>query len=257
MSPIIVNPYVFAAGGSFTDPDDIASIMVGYESDFGLFSDAAGTTPQSTNGGTVRCWKPAYGVLTDFLTRSGGNGPTLDTGTTTNGEPSIQFVAGSTQDLDFPDIFDALTEGEMMMVVKYAADPSVAPAYGFIYMGRADHNTHYPFTDGNVYDGYGATIRKSTGNPSQNLAAWHVYNPYSAASDWALRINNSVHYSTATNTVAFPDGAPFLGAIGRSFSPDGTNYASMHVAAIYQFSAKLSTTDRGNMYSYISSKYGV
>jgi hypothetical protein len=226
------------------------------ESDFGLFSDAAGTTAQSTNGAGVRCWKTKYGSA-DFLTRTGGNAPTLDTGTTLNGLQTIQFVAASTQDMDFPNIFGALTAGEMMMVVKMAADPSVAPAYGFIYMGRANHNSHYPFTNGFIYDGYGATNRKDTITHAQNLAAWHVYNPYSANLDWALRINNTSVATDATNNVAFPDYAPYAGGLGRSFSFDGTNYASMHVAAVYHFSAKLNSTERANMYAYILAKWGV
>jgi hypothetical protein len=255
----LINPFMFAAGGSFTDPDDIASLQVGYESDYGLFSDAAGTSAQSSNGGTVRCWKPKYGSLTDFLTRSGGNGPTLDTGTTLNSLQTIQFAAASTQDMDFPNIVGALTEGEMMMVVKMAADPSVGTAYGFIYMGRANFNSHYPFTDSNVYDGYGSNSRRSTGNPSQNLAAWHVYNPLSSSGEWTLRINNATHYTdnASGTSVAFPDYTPFPGGIGRSFSSGGPNYADMHVAAIYHFSAKLNSTDRGNMYTYINGKYGV
>lgn len=262
--PAIINPYAFGPGGGgggpFSDPDDIPSLQVGYESDFGLFSDAAGTTPQSTHGGTTRCWKPKYGTLSAFMTRPAGNAPTLDTGVTVNGIQSLNIDGTTTQCLEFPNLYGALTEGEMMAVVKMAADPSIAPHYGFMYMGRSDHNTLYPYiaADPQIYDGYGSTVRKMCGVPVTSLAAWHVYNPYSAASDWALRLNNTVQHFTASNTVAFPDYGPFPGFLGVSLSGlDGFSTSMYHVAAVYTFSAKLTTTERNNMYGYINTKYGV
>lgn len=254
----ILNPYRYAApGGGLTLPSDIPTLQVGYESDFGLYSDAAGTTPQSTHAGAIRHWKPIYG--SGNCTRVGGNGPTLDTGTTLNGIQTIKFVSASTQDLDLPNIFGALTSGELMMGVKMAADPGVGSAVGFIYMGKSNHNSHYPFTNSLIYDGYGATGRKDAiSKGANNLAAWHEYNPYSAPSDWDLKINGASlsGFPTATNNVAFPDGAPFVGAIGRSFSADGTNYMSGWIAYFYHFSAKLTAPQRAFMNSYRLAKWG-
>jgi hypothetical protein len=250
VTPIIVNPFVFAGSG-FTDPGDIASCKIWCETDVGLFSDSGLTTPQASNGGVVKGWTNQLG--SNHLTRAVGNGPTLDTGTTLNGYSTLQFTSGTLQCLDFPNFFTGDAAGEMFAVVKMDADPQGAAAdTGFMYLGSAAFNTHYPFTDSVVYDGFGTSTRKTVGNIAPNLAAWHTYNPWSAPSDWNLNIDNVSVYSTASNTVGWNAG-PLLGVSGGS----GFTGSQMRLAAVYYFGDKLTSGERSFMYSYILAKYGI
>lgn len=253
--PFLLSPYRFATGGgSLTDPSDIASCKVWCESDVGLFSDSAGTTPQSTNGGTVRYWTNQMGANPFSRTIAAGSAPTLDTGTTINGHPSLQFTAGTLQCLTLPDILTGDGSGEMLMVVKKDNDPEGAPEdTGFIFFGNSVNASHYPFTDGVVYDAFGTDIRKTVGNVAPNLAAWHVYNPWSAPSDWNLNINGASVFSTGTNTMGWAT----IPILGISSGSGGYTGSKMRVAAVYHFGAKLSGPERAFMYAWILAKYGI
>jgi hypothetical protein len=242
-------------GGGFA-PDDIASLMVWCEADSLVYSDQGATTPQTTDGGTVRRWESLLPDALGWERRSTapneGNAPTLDKTNTLNGLQTIRFAAASTQIMLARRNFGSDSEGELIMVLKMAADPAATSnSSGLAYFGAAGFSTHYPFTDNNVYDGFGTNTRKSTGNPSVNLAAWHVYDAWSASGDWALQLNGATHYSTATNTTSFIT-TPLLGrSLGASEHMDGW------IAGLFYFNAKLSTDERADMLAYINAKWGV
>lgn len=256
--PILINPYRFAAGGGGGGfaPDDIASLVSWVESDSGVYSDQDGTTPQSTNGGTVRYWKSLLNDGSDWQRRStapnDGPAPTLDTGTTINGIQSIRFTSANAEVMLQLRDFSGDTQGELIMVLKMVADPPASSNdSGLVWFSNNDFSTHYPFTTGDVYDGYGTTVRKATGNPSVTLTNWHIYDAWSATNDWALQLNGSTHFSTATNTPSFQQ-TPFLGrSLGFTEKMNGW------LAAVYCFNAKLSSGDRTSMLTYINGKYGL
>jgi hypothetical protein len=257
MSPIIVNPYVFAAGGGGGfQPDDIASLKVWCEADSLVYSDEGATTPQTSDGGTVRRWDSLLPDALGWERRSTapneGPAPTLDKTNTLNSLQVIRFTAASTQIMLARRDFSSDTSGELMMVLKMAADPAASSgSSGLVYFSSAGFSTHYPFTDGNVYDGFGTDTRKSTGNPSVSLAGWHVYDAWSASGDWTLQINGSTHFSTGTNTVHFGTN-PILGrSLGFTEHMDGW------IAGLFYFNAKLSSGDRADMLTYINGKWGV
>ena len=95
----------------------------------------------------------------------------------------------------------------------------------FHAMGTGGENNHYPWTDGNIYDGWGTNVRKSTGNPSLSLTEKRVYNVVSRSGEWTSRIDGGLHFTTATNAVSFPSTALFqkIGCNGsNTFFFDGT-----------------------------------
>jgi hypothetical protein len=257
MTPVLTNPHRFAApGGGGFSPDDIASLKVWCEADSLVFSDQGATTPQTSDGGTVRRWDSLLPDALGWERRStapnDGPAPTLDQTNTLNGLQVIRFTAASTQIMLARRAFGSDTSGELIMVLKMAADPAASSATsGSTYFSNAGFSTHYPFTDNNVYEGFGTDTRKSTGNPSVSLAGWHVYDAWSASGDWALQINGATHFSTGTNTVNFI-ATPLL---GRSLS--GGEHMDGWIAGMFYFDAKLSGGDRTSMLSYINSKWGV
>lgn len=100
----------------------------------------------------------------------------------------------------------ALTAIEIFGTVRTNADPPGTAAqtgHPFNYQdGASGQVSHYPFTDGKIYDKFGSSARKTTINPTASITTAHVYNALSAASDWRMFTTNEESFTTATNTVA-------------------------------------------------------
>lgn len=118
--------------------------------------------------------------------------------------PGIRYIQSSNTFLQLPtNVYSGMTSGECFWVLNSLTDPGVGtPA--FHSMGADGQNNHFPWVDANVYDGWGSNARKSTGNPTLSLSTKRVYNVSSALGEWTSRIDGSVHFTTATNTPAFP-----------------------------------------------------
>ena len=152
----------------------------------------------------------------------------------------------------------SLTEGEIFAVAKALNDPPSSGAkggfwrFGSMSAASADEDL-YPWTDGNLYQGFGSTVRKSCGDPGVDLSTdFRLLNIYSAASDWGLYVNGSSVHTTATNTVGF-NAAPRL---GHSQGNSSTQFEG-DFAEIFMFDGKLSASDRTAMEDYVADKYAL
>ncbi len=190
-----------------------------------LGSGISGTQPVDASG-----QRPIYSA-------SGGPGD----------KPYVSFGAnaGVGQWVVFGDVFSALTAAEVFVVRKAGADPAgpFPDEGGFWHFGTNANGDLLPFTDGNVYDCFGSTARKSTGNPTVALTGWHIYNVITTASEWTSNINGVEHFTTGTNTVGFAAAATLgktLGAVGDSA-----------ITTIWMFDGKLSTEDRAAMLTWL------
>jgi hypothetical protein len=112
--------------------------------------------------------------------------------------------------------------------------------------------THYPYSDGNIYESFGTTARKTVGNPTPSLAAWRLYNISSASGAYTVRLDGTQIFTTGTNTVGFPT-APQL---GRSWTTTFTTYFPGDYAELIVCSV-LSGGDRTSMNAYIASEYSL
>lgn len=177
-----------------------------------------------------------------------------------NGLPAIQFThdgnSATTTNTTYsgPNFLAAYTEGEVFVVIKAANDPAANSLVGSWANWGTDFNVvHYPFTDGTIYDDFGASVRKNTGNPATNLASWNLYNVSSKAGSWVNRINGTQFYSTATNTVAW-NTAPYFG--GNAATDQDVGFDG-HIAEVIFYNRVLNSSERSNVRNYINSKYGV
>lgn len=97
-----------------------------------------------------------------------------------------------------------------MFVAKANNDPGVgSPGAPLGKWGGAVNGNHFPWTDGNIYDGSFSTSRKSVGNPAANLAQWNQITVISQSGSYQYRINGSVVFSTASNSVSV-SGTPII-----------------------------------------------
>ncbi len=199
----------------------------------------------------VTTWADASASGNDATQTTAANKPTYRSNVV-NGKPAVRFD-GANDFLQFADVFSLLSAGEIFIVVKIDADPPGAAAQtGLWTLGSDTQNTHFPFTDGTIYDQFGTTVRKATADPTPLLTSFRLYNVSSASGNWTSRLNSSQIFTTATNTVGFTT-APVLGAGvgGATYFLDGD------IAEVILYDAALSSGNRANVESYLNSKYAL
>ena len=150
-------------------------------------------------------------------------------------------------------ILSGASAGEIFVVAQVDADPPASTARsGFWYFNPSTFNTHHPWTDGNVYDSWGTTARKTVGNPAPSLAAMHIWNVNSQAAGWTAYLNGSVIYTTGTNTVRFSTGAETTPRIGTS-----TGKVEMDglIGEIIVYTRSLSSDERTAVTNYLNARW--
>lgn len=181
-------------------------------------------------------------------TRSGTSRPTYQTNEQ-NGMPIVRFDGVN----DYFDVgsFASLTAGEIFVVIKLSVDPTTGAATGLWAYGSAAGVGHYAYIDNVIYESFGTTVRKTVGNPTPSLAAWRVYNVFSAASDWAANLDGTALHTTATNTVGFASactlgGGPALGV-----------YLKGDIAELVLYDRKLTAPERATVLAHLEGKWAV
>lgn len=130
---------------------------------------------------------------------------------------------------------------------------------GLMNWGTSGSDSHWPFSDGVQYNDFGATARKTVGNPSVSLTStYRIIRIYSAASDWKFFIDGgaggssggtTAFFSTATNTVGWASSGVNLGAnAGLTAFLDG------RIAELFFANA---TTDGQKAEGYLAHKWGL
>lgn len=229
------------SGGAAFSPDDVAGLHIWLKAD--------AITGLSDND-PVATWSDSSGNANDATQASAPNRPIYKTGIV-NSLPVVRFD-GAADVLELGNL-SALTEGEVFIVIKIDTDPpGSSAASGLWNLGTDTLDTHYPFTDGVIYDHFGTTARKTTVNPTPDLSsAFRIYNVWSAASDWASNLDGSSLHTTATNTVGFSSAARLGTDDGAAVSLDGD------VAEFILYDNKISGGDRASVVSYLQDKYAL
>lgn len=231
-----------------------------------LSSDGSGFSPASISGLTlwlkahaitglndgdpVATWTDLSGNGNNATQAVGANRPKYKTNIV-NALPVVRFERDDSSNLGFADVFSSLTAAEIFVAVKINTDPPVAFADALWYFGSTASDSHYPFTDGNIYEDFGTSVRKTVGNPGQSLAIWAIYNITSISGEFTTRLSGTQIFTTATNTVGFTTTA----AIGKSIG--GAGFLDGDIAEIIMYNAKLSSGDRTLVKTYLASKYGI
>lgn len=221
------------------DPSTIASIWEWWEPSRGGFADNDAIT---TLAGEV-----APGSGHDFTQSTVGLKPTYKA-SILNGLGIARFdgTDDSLQNVN-P---SALTAAHLWMVIKVATETAATGMWQFGTSGSTDH---FAFTDNNIYDGACSTTRKTVGNPTPALVAWHVVEVVSISGEWTWRLNGATtgageFFTTATNTVGI--------STNCKLGTWGTLERACDIAGVYLFSAKL-TTDRATMVTYLNDRFAL
>lgn len=234
--------------GSF-DPTDISDLRLWLDgSDQStLFTDDAGTT-QVINGSAVAVWRNKSGNSNNAIQTSSGVRPVWQANGQ-NGNGTVYFD-GSTL-FDLPNLMAGAAAGSGFFTAINDADPTGNPFATGSPFGNwgTGQQSHYVWTDGNIYDSFGSDTRKSAGNPVPSLTDVSVYSVISANNSWGNYINDQALYSTNGNTVAW-NATPQIGV------NNGYYYAGK-IAEMIVYGSEVSLTDRQLLNQYQSAKWGV
>lgn len=171
------------------------------------------------------------------------------------GKKSLAFVAASTESMTCASgLLNGAGAASYFAVAKRANDP---PAGGgdqgplIAAFTAAGNDSHWPFSDGNIYEAFGTDTRKTVGDPTPSLASgFRIYSVHSAAGDFRAYLDATSIFSTGTNTAG-------LGTSTRVIAANGAAYFDGWLAELVFFSAALSSGDREKMEGYLAWKYGL
>lgn len=225
-----------ATGGGaagIADPTEITGLTLWLAADESSLSAGAITTWPDQSGNS----RDATGVGSIKPTRVDNVVSTL---------PVMRFD-GANAYFTLPDYMTSLTASTWFMALKIDADPPASgTATGLFRLSSSSDNTHYPFTDSNVYLSYGSANRYSA-NPATSLATWHRLIVTVDATGWVMYVNNSPVISQGPQTLGWTT-APTIGKSIGSFFLDGD------VLECGQYDSVLSDDDRGLLDDYLAAR---
>ena len=124
-----------------------------------------------------------------------------------NNKPTIFFDAALRHAKYFEQTVDlSPLEVEHFLVIQSLLYPptDIYNTGLYTYSGEGTFGgTHYPWTDGDIYDSFGTTSRKNVGTPPETLAKLNLYNVLSKSSKWSARLNTTEFFTTSSNSVGW------------------------------------------------------
>lgn len=228
---VVLNP----DGGSGT----LAAAYQVIEANTALVSDV-----YVADGSKIGTWTDQSGHGNDYVSTGAGAGASYNA-TGINGHPSFTFdtVAKNVTKSSY----SGPSAAEVFIVQKCAA---TGVAHGTVNMSTDVTTGFIPFSDGNIYDGTGSTVRKAAGPPGITITAGHLYQVKSVASSWSCSYNtNAAVFSTGTNTVGWP-----------STMVVGSNTAAAamgEIGAVVIFGRALSTLEHNTVRNFLMAKFSI
>lgn len=186
-------------GGGFTPSAQLAWFKADLLT--GSDGDRKATMPDSTGNG----WDGTAPASRLAALRTGGNG--------LNGMNVLEFSQDSGNNVwyNFGNMYSGATAASLYLVMRAFEDPTATGTPTGLFVFGSGAGEHCPFTDGNVYAGFGALNRHNTGNPTPNLASqYRIVSFHSVNGSWHMYIDGVLHFSTATNTFSMVT-APIFG----------------------------------------------
>ena len=259
----IVNRRVTAAAGkSSFDPNFTPASLTGLQ--YWFKADSLGLS----NGAYVE-------QLTDYssnnrhFVKATGSAQGLDARGTLvtnqiNGLPAVKFNhTGAVTDTQYngTGFLVGSAAAELFIVIKAASNTSDNSKNVFGQFSTVDDANLplYPINTGTIYETFGSNYRRTgISYGSVNISSWNLYNVAGASNDWLVKLNGTTLSTSSTNTAAFRTNPWFGGNGSTSTSGNGFGYGfDGHIAEVIIYNYKLTSAERSNIQTYISSKYGI
>ncbi len=139
-------------------------------------------------------------------------------------------------------------------VARTSIDPPSNSTYAGPYVSAdcSGLQSHTPWTNGIIYDAFGATARKTTINPTPTLNQLNVYSVVSAPGSWTNYLNNTQLFNTTSNTICTnpTSGARLFLSIGSAF------YLNGFISEVIIYTFPLSSAQRGAIHTSQKTYFG-
>jgi hypothetical protein len=228
-------------GGGITEPDGVSGLFVWHRaSDLALSADdpISTWTDESGNG--------------RHLTATTTARPTFKTGIV-NGQAIARFNGTSNRMAYADNTFNSLTGAEVFVVLKLNVDPPAAEAQtGLWTLDGSSTSTHYPYTDGVIYDGTFRGSRVTTSNPVTSLASWHAYNVFHSGASWGTLLNGVALHGPIAAGLTFSIRTTGL-LVGASLG--AVNFAG-DMAELFIYDHVVTGGERATIHAYLNTRYG-
>lgn len=166
-----------------------------------------------------------------------------------NGRPVVDFTAAQQHFLNGPNL-SALSQGEILSLFQLKQYPSTSNFTGGIWtFGTSAQHDFFPFTDGNIYSGFGRDTRFTIPNPSANF---NMTGPllvnFRSGSTFSFHIGTSQVFSNEGGAVSFPTSS----ILGRTAA---NHYFNAYLAEAILFSKVLTDGERAFYRNFLYNKY--
>jgi hypothetical protein len=143
----------------------------------------------------------------------------------------------------------ALTAAHWFLVIQNILPTSATCPWRFGTSASSD--TYALSADNKIYCGVFSSTRRDCGDPAPPLTDWHCIEVVSTSSEWTCKLDGNQLFTTATNTVASPNPC----TLAANTSTGSLVWNNGYMAGIYICSAKLDSTERGQMVNYLNSTF--
>lgn len=228
-------------------PDTVSGLMLWLRADLGVFQDAAFSTP-AASGDPVGGLQDQSGNENHFTQATAGDRPVRQDGVV-NGQSVLRFD-GSNHFLN--GTMDTALAYNAFIVLKVDVDPPVDIAQSGLWcFSPSADSVHWPLTETNIWETFGSTARRNTGDPATDLTQFNLYRVSSASGAYTTYLNGTQHFTTATNTVGM-DTTPKLGQ-----SIAATRHMDGDIAELLIYDSILSGANLAVVHAYINDRYNI
>jgi hypothetical protein len=211
-----------------------------------------GDQVEFSTGTRVRNWVDQTCSANDAFQLVGTNQP-IQLTNAINGRSAVGFFG--TNQFTLPSFPTNWTAAEVYAVLKVESDPAPEGSIRRLWSFGRGQSIH-PFPDGRIFENFFRYDNATdSGNPTQSLAAFHLYNCASTSNDWVSRINGTIHFGATNNHLFWvipAAGNHFLGA------EDGaTTRWHGSIAEILLFNRTTTGAERTNIQNHLNARYGI
>lgn len=217
-----------------------------------LFLDARSLESQgySDTDAMTSGWADDSGNSHDFL-GTGATSPVykatgLNSGPCADFSGGNLFLNGKTGPDDF---LDGLSSAELFIVLQVNENSGVIR--GGWYFNNCNFPTHYPYSDGVIYESFGTGTRVTASDPTTDLTAPHIYHVAAVpgTNNWLIEVGSE---NIFTGTATFSGNAGIQLRIGRN---DDADYLEGQIAAVVVYGETLSAADRTAVKTFLTNAF--
>ncbi|HET8939009.1 MAG TPA: hypothetical protein VFN67_36445, partial [Polyangiales bacterium] len=171
-------------------------------------------------------------------------------------KPSARFVGDSTARKVYDFTFGSLTQGEIFAVLKDeygigASHPTIAHTGLWQMNIHTAPVTHYPYSNGRIYDSFGHDARFDFDASAFALRTAHIYNIRCSAAGHVTTINGVTADTRATWAISWPSAVRFGASATEAVAFNGW------MAALVVCNQVQSAPARAEMLTYLATRFGI